>query len=85
VIFEGRSSEFFYFSNQQSAISIRARNLLLQPIPSPQSPALGWREFSNTDRLICAVAIDRKMEVLTTDKDITFIANFMPIKLHEVN
>jgi predicted nucleic acid-binding protein len=38
---------------------------------------------SNTDFLICAAAIRRKMQILTTDKDFTHFASNLPIVLHE--
>jgi predicted nucleic acid-binding protein len=37
----------------------------------------------NTDVLICAVAIDREYEILTTDKDFSNIAKTIPITLYE--
>ena len=36
----------------------------------------------NTDSLICAIAINRGMEVLTTDKDFNHLSNIVPVKLH---
>lgn len=36
----------------------------------------------NTDSLICAVALLRGMEILTTDKDFNYIAEVVPIQLH---
>ena len=36
----------------------------------------------NTDSLICAVAISRGMEVLTTDNDFAHMAGIVPAKLH---
>ena len=39
----------------------------------------------NTDCLICSIAIDREMEVLTTDKDFAHMSNVIPIKLHQTS
>lgn len=36
---------------------------------------------SNTDFLICAVAVNNKMGILTTDKDFILFANVLPIRL----
>lgn len=36
---------------------------------------------SNTDFLICAVALNNKMSIFTTDKDFTVFAKILPIKL----
>jgi hypothetical protein len=36
---------------------------------------------SNTDFLICAVAINNKMSIFTTDKDFTLFAKVLPIRL----
>ena len=36
----------------------------------------------NTDSLICAIAISRGMEVLTTDKDFTHMSKIVPVQLH---
>ena len=38
---------------------------------------------SNTDFLICAVAVRRKVSIYTTDKDFTLLAKHLPIVLHE--
>ena len=38
---------------------------------------------SNTDFLICAVAVRRKVSIYTTDKDFTLFAKHLPIVLHE--
>ena len=37
---------------------------------------------SNTDFLICAVAVRHQMPIFTTDADFTFFQQFLPIKLH---
>jgi predicted nucleic acid-binding protein len=37
---------------------------------------------SNTDFLICAVAIRRRMAILTTDADFSQFARLLPIQLH---
>jgi predicted nucleic acid-binding protein len=37
---------------------------------------------SNTDFLICAVAVRRKFSILTTDEDFVHFARFLPIQLH---
>ncbi|SPF41593.1 PilT protein domain protein [Syntrophobacter sp. SbD1] len=37
---------------------------------------------SNTDFLICAVAVRRQMPIFTTDADFTFFQQCLPIKLH---
>ena len=39
---------------------------------------------SNTDFLICAVAVRRQLAVYTTDKDFVFFAKHLPVVLHEV-
>ncbi len=39
---------------------------------------------SNTDYLICAVAVNRKFSIYTTDKDFTLFAKYLPIELHNV-
>ncbi|MCC2666280.1 MAG: PilT protein domain protein [Gammaproteobacteria bacterium] len=36
---------------------------------------------SNTDFLICAVAVNNKMSIFTTDKDFTLFAKVLPIRL----
>lgn len=36
---------------------------------------------SNTDFLICAVAVNHKMSIFTTDKDFTLFAKVLPIRL----
>ena len=36
----------------------------------------------NTDSLICAVAISRGMEVLTTDRDFVHMSEIVPVQLH---
>ena len=38
---------------------------------------------SNTDFLICAVAVRRQLAVYTTDKDVPLFAKHLPIVLHE--
>jgi predicted nucleic acid-binding protein len=38
---------------------------------------------SNTDFLICAVAVRRKLSIYTTDKDFELFAKLLPIVLHE--
>ena len=38
---------------------------------------------SNTDFLICAVSVRRKMAIYTTDKDFQQYAKYLPIILHE--
>ena len=38
---------------------------------------------SNTDFLICAVAVRRKISIYTTDKDFPLFAKYLPIFLHE--
>jgi hypothetical protein len=38
---------------------------------------------SNTDFLICAVAVRRQLTIYTTDKDFTLFAKHLPIVLHE--
>ena len=38
---------------------------------------------SNTDFLICAVAVRRQLALYTTDKDFSFFAKHLPIVLHE--
>lgn len=37
---------------------------------------------SNTDFLICAVAVQQQMPIFTTDADFTFFQQYLPIKLH---
>jgi len=37
---------------------------------------------SNTDFLICAVAVRHKMPIFTTDADFTLFQQYLPIKLH---
>lgn len=39
---------------------------------------------SNTDFLICAVASEREMPILTTDKDFYQIANHLPIDIYQI-
>lgn len=39
-------------------------------------------QSSNTDVLICAVAIHHKLAIFTTDKDFTLYAAHLPIVLH---
>jgi predicted nucleic acid-binding protein len=39
---------------------------------------------SNTDFLICAVAVRRQLAVYTTDKDFPLFAKHLPIVLHEI-
>ncbi len=36
---------------------------------------------SNTDFLICAVAVNNQMSIFTTDKDFTLFAKVVPIRL----
>ena len=38
---------------------------------------------SNTDFLICAVAVRRKMAIYTTDRDFQQFTKYLPIVLHE--
>ena len=38
---------------------------------------------SNTDFLICAVAVRRQLAIYTTDKDFVLFARHLPITLHE--
>jgi len=38
---------------------------------------------SNTDFLICAVAVRNELAVFTTDKDFPFFAKYLPIILHK--
>ena len=38
---------------------------------------------SNTDFLICAVAVRRQLAIYTTDKDFTLFAKHLPIVLHK--
>ena len=38
---------------------------------------------SNTDFLICAVAVRRELSIYTTDKDFPLFAKYLPIVLHE--
>jgi predicted nucleic acid-binding protein len=38
---------------------------------------------SNTDFLICAVALRRQLAIYTTDKDFSLFAKYLPIVLHE--
>jgi predicted nucleic acid-binding protein len=40
---------------------------------------------SNTDFLICSVALRHSMPVFTTDNDFTMFAQHIPIKLHSVD
>jgi predicted nucleic acid-binding protein len=37
---------------------------------------------SNTDFLVCAVAVRRRMPIFTTDADFTLFQQYLPIKLH---
>ena len=37
---------------------------------------------SNTDFLICAAAVRRRMPIFTTDADFTLFQQYLPIKLH---
>ena len=39
---------------------------------------------SNTDFLICAVAANRKLAILTADQDFVLFAEHLPINLHRV-
>ena len=39
---------------------------------------------SNTDFLICAVAVRNRLAIFTTDKDFSLFAEHLPIVLHEV-
>ena len=39
---------------------------------------------SNTDFLICAVAIRNHLSIFTTDKDFSFFTKHLPIVLHEI-
>ena len=39
-------------------------------------------QAGNTDFLICAIAINHGMEILSTDKDFVHIAGVIPIQLH---
>lgn len=38
---------------------------------------------SNTDFLVCAVAVRRKLAIYTTDKDFSLFAKHLPIVLHQ--
>lgn len=38
----------------------------------------------NTDFLICAVSIRRRIPIFTTDQDLTHYARILPLRLHEV-
>lgn len=38
---------------------------------------------SNTDFLICAVAVGRQLAVYTTDQDFALFAKFLPVLLHD--
>ena len=38
---------------------------------------------SNTDFLICAIAVRRQLAIFTTDKDFSLFARHLPIVLHE--
>ncbi len=38
---------------------------------------------SNTDFLICAVAVRRQLAIYTTDKDFSLFAKYLPIVLHK--
>ena len=38
---------------------------------------------SNTDFLICALSVQHKMPIYTTDKDFTHFAKFLPIAVHQ--
>ena len=39
---------------------------------------------SNTDFLICAVAVRHQMSIFTTDADFTYFQQYLPIKLHRL-
>lgn len=39
-------------------------------------------QAGNTDFLICAIALNHNMEILSTDKDFISIAGVIPIQLH---
>ena len=39
---------------------------------------------SNTDFLICAVAIRNHLSIFTTDKDFSLFAKYLPVVLHEI-
>jgi predicted nucleic acid-binding protein len=39
---------------------------------------------SNTDFLICAIAVRYDLSIFTTDRDFTHFANVLPIRLHEL-
>ena len=39
---------------------------------------------SNTDFLICAVAVREQMPIFTTDADFTYFQKYLPIKLHRL-
>ncbi|MGK0186857.1 MAG: putative nucleic acid-binding protein [Verrucomicrobiales bacterium] len=41
--------------------------------------------MGNTDSLICAVAIRRNLEILTTDKDFSHASKVIPITLHQLS
>ena len=38
---------------------------------------------SNTDFLICAVAVRRQLPILTTDADFSHLSRLLPIQLHQ--
>jgi predicted nucleic acid-binding protein len=40
---------------------------------------------SNTDFLICAIAVNQDIPIFTTDKDFTHYQNHLPINLHTFN
>ncbi len=39
---------------------------------------------SNTDFLICAVALNRDLEIFTIDKDFYYFKKYIPLKLFEI-
>lgn len=39
---------------------------------------------SNTDFLICAIAVRHKLEIFSTDNDFLLFAKHIPIKLHKI-
>ncbi|MEN6437104.1 MAG: PIN domain-containing protein [Syntrophobacter sp.] len=39
---------------------------------------------SNTDFLICAIAVRNQMAIFTTDVDFTYFQKYLPIKLHRL-
>ncbi|MFC1498040.1 PIN domain-containing protein [Verrucomicrobiota bacterium] len=39
---------------------------------------------SNTDFLICAVAVRNHLSIFTTDRDFTMFAKYLPVVLHEI-